>query len=350
VQHLPHWFHAGAVGYTFVAELGLCFLMFLPRRWKILCFCIVTPFQISIILTANYTFLNYLVLCLGFLLLDDRLLHRLLPQRWKYLAQAEAQPLQPIAAAEPATPTPEAQPASARLAAHAESAGQANSAASVEADADSGPFHPRSRFGFVRRLRPAKLALAGISLGLVFYVTSVEMLAIFSRSYPLPAAPVRWLEPFRIANQYGLFAVMTHERYEIEFQGSADGLTWKPYPFRYKPQDVMQPPGIYAPYQPRFDWNLWFASLESWRQNTWVVQTEERLLRNQPDVLALFAGNPFAAAPPRQVRVMVWQYWFTTMAEKRSTGAWWKRKLLGAYAPSLETTPEGRVVISGGNN
>ena len=334
VQHLPHWFHAGTVAFTFVAELGLCFLMFFPRRWKIVCFCIVTPFQIGIILTANYTFLNYLVLCLGFLLLDDRLFHWLLPQRWKHLA--------PISEAQPVAAIAEAQPATAILAADGESAGHPKSKPLAESERAI----PRPRFGFLRWLKPAKLTLAGISLGAVFYVTSLEMLALFTRGYPLPAAPVRWLEPFRIANQYGLFAVMTHERYEIEFQGSTDGVNWKAYPFRYKPQDVMEPPGIYAPYQPRFDWNLWFASLESWRQNTWVVETEERLLRNNHDVLALFAGNPFAAAPPRQVRVVVWQYWFTTMAEKRATGAWWNLKLLGPYAPSLELTPDGHVVIS----
>jgi hypothetical protein len=179
----------------------------------------------------------------------------------------------------------------------------------------------------------------------VFYVTSFELLSMFSRNR-LPDAPARALEPFRIANEYGLFAVMTHERYELEFQGTSDGVNWTAYPFRYKPQDVNKAPGIYAPYQPRFEWNLWFASLSNWRQNVWVVQTEERLLRNDPDVLALFAANPFASAPPQKLRVVVWQYWFTTMAEKRSTGNWWKRELLGRYAPSLERTPDGQVVIS----
>ena len=68
VQHLPHWFHAFATGATLVLELGLVFMLFLPRRWRIVCFFIVTPWQIPVILTANYTFLNYLVLVLGFLL------------------------------------------------------------------------------------------------------------------------------------------------------------------------------------------------------------------------------------------------------------------------------------------
>jgi lipase maturation factor len=308
-QQMPHWFHAGTVIMTFVAELGLVFMLFLPRRLKIICFFIVTPFQIGIILSANYTFLNYLVLCLGFLLLDDKFLRQILPQRWRHLL--------------PEPKAPEAQ--------LPESESQTTASS-----------NPRR---FFRWFTPAKRVIAGWSLGLVFYVTAVEMLAILPIGNPFPDAPVRWLEPFRIANQYGLFAVMTHERYEIEFQGSNDGQTWTPYPFRYKPQDPYKAPGVYAPYQPRFDWNLWFASLSNWRQNTFVVQTEALLLRNDSDVLALFAGNPFASAPPKRVRVMLWQYWFTNRTEKHSTGAWWKRKLLGAYAPGVQKSDTGKLEL-----
>jgi lipase maturation factor 1 len=314
IQQLPHWFHAATVVFTFVAELGLVFMMFLPRRWKIVCFLIVTPFQIGIILSANYTFLNYLVLSLGFLLLDDRFFHRIVPEKWKRML-------------------PKAQPAPALESSASEPATQQSDAAGVP---------PR---GAGRFLYPVKRVIAAWALGLVFYVTTWELLNLLSVRV-LPAAPVQWLSQLRIANQYGLFAVMTHERYEIEFQGSNDGVHWTAYPFRYKPQDVMKPPGIYAPYQPRFDWNLWFASLSSWRQNTFIVDTEERLLRNDGPVLNLFAGNPFASAPPARVRAVLWQYWFTNMAEKRNSGAWWKRKLLGAYAPALEKTSDGKIVIA----
>src|SRR5579864_2680415 len=82
-QQLPHWFHAASAFGTLALELVVIWMMFLPRRWRMVCFFIVTPWQIGIILTANYTFLNYLVLLLGFLLLDDRFLERFLPQRWK---------------------------------------------------------------------------------------------------------------------------------------------------------------------------------------------------------------------------------------------------------------------------
>jgi hypothetical protein len=149
------------------------------------------------------------------------------------------------------------------------------------------------------------------------------------------------LEPFRIANQYGLFAVMTPHRYEIEFQGSNDGEHWIAYPFRYKPQELNQRPRIYAPYQPRFDWNLWFASLGRWQQNPIVPRTEELLLENDPSVLGLFAGNPFPSEPPHVVRAVLWQYWFSTLEQKRSEGLWWQREFLGTYAPTLARLPDG---------
>jgi hypothetical protein len=168
---------------------------------------------------------------------------------------------------------------------------------------------------------------------------------MFWRPLPLPEWPERVLDPFRIANQYGLFAVMTHARYEIEFQGTRDGKSWNAYPFRYKPQDLRKPPGIYAPYQPRFDWNLWFASLGPWQDYRFVVWTEERLLQNDRDVLQLFAGNPFDGTPPREVRTIIYQYWFTNRKTKRETGDWWRREALGEYAPPLERGTDGKVVI-----
>jgi hypothetical protein len=307
VQHMPHWFHAATALLTLIAELGLVFMMFLPRRWKIVCFCILTPFQIGIIITANYTFLNYLVLCLGFLLLDDKLLRRFLPRKWN--AEFDAAVVGP----------------------------------KESSDSDTMP----ARFAPRRWLRLAGSTVTAWCLILVGYVTIIGLLATLPMiGNPFPDAPERMLEPFRIANRYGLFAVMTHQRYEIEFQGSNDDKSWTPYPFRYKPQNPYKAPGIYAPYQPRFDWNLWFASLDDWQRNKFVVRTEERLLRNDGDVLSLFAGNPFASAPPRQIRVMLWQYWFTTLPEKRRTGAWWNRKLLGEYAPGLERLPDGQIVFS----
>ena len=79
LQHLPHWFHIATAAATLVMELLLVWMAFAPRRWRIVCFWLVTAWQAGVILTANYAFLNYLVLALGFLLLDDAYLTRLLP-------------------------------------------------------------------------------------------------------------------------------------------------------------------------------------------------------------------------------------------------------------------------------
>jgi len=65
LQHFPHWFHAATTFGTLALELGLVWAMFLLRRIRMLCFFIVTPWQIGIVLSANYTFLNYLVLRAG---------------------------------------------------------------------------------------------------------------------------------------------------------------------------------------------------------------------------------------------------------------------------------------------
>jgi hypothetical protein len=301
VQHLPHWFHAAASFGTLAMELGLVWMMFLPRRFRIVCFFIVTAWQIPVILTANYCFLNYLVLALGFLLLDDRFIVRVLPEKWRVRIAAE-------------TPA-----------------------------ADQAPALQLQGGRFRQYWHAVGVSFSAVMLSWIFYATATEMIQMFVRA-PLPVAPVAALEPFRIANQYGLFAVMTRGRYEIEFQGSTDGTNWVAYPFCYKPQDPSQPPRIYAPYQPRFDWNLWFASLGGWREYPFVTSTEVLLLSNDKDVLTLFAANPFAREPPRRVRAVLWQYWFTSLEEKRTTGMWWRREMLGIYAPVLERQPDGRIL------
>ncbi len=308
VQHLPHWFHAVAAFATLALELGLVWMLFLPRRWKIVCFFIVTPWEIGVILTANYTFLNYLVLSLGVLLLDDRFFERLLPKRWRKPAEL---------------PSPQ------------------EAATSNVAESSSAENSISWRSKLHGTWRVVTLSVSAVMLSWIFYATTAEMV----ENYPLPTAPITALEPFRIANRYGLFAVMTRGRYEIEFQGSMDGQNWIAYPFRFKPQALNQPPGIYAPYQPRFDWNLWFASLGSWRDYPIVPNTEVRLLSSDKDVLKLFAGNPFPHEPPHMIRAVLWQYWFTSMAEKQQTGMWWRRQWLGLYAPTVQRTANGEIDV-----
>jgi lipase maturation factor 1 len=320
VEHLPHWFHVSTAGATLALELGLVFLMFFGRRARLICFFIVTPWEIGVILTANYTFLNYLVLALGFLLLDDRFLWRFIPARFL--------PPTGVNVEEPVVETD-----------------RPITLFNSGKDADQAVEEPPPARRKTSHLGAIRLAITAVLLMWVAYVTTTELILIPFPELPLPSTPIRALEPMRIANRYGLFAVMTRGRYEIEFQGSNDGQTWVAYPFCYKPQALNERPRIYAPYQPRFDWNLWFASLGDWQQNSIVPFTEERLLKNSRDVLSLFRGNPFASAPPKYVRAVLWQYWFTSMKEKQDTGNWWRRQLIGLYAPVLTQQAGGKIGV-----
>src|SRR5947199_29290 len=126
---------------------------------------------------------------------------------------------------------------------------------------------------------------------------------------------------------------MTKDRREIVIEGSADGIDWKPYEFKWKPGDVNRPPGWCAPHQPRLDWQMWFAALSTARQNPWFLRTVGCLLENKPDVTSLLKTNPFPNQPPRYIRSTFYRYRFTSPAERSRTGAWWmSRTILGPPA------------------
>jgi len=160
MQHWPHWFHAATTFVTLALELGLVWMMFMPRHLRILCFLIITPWQMGIILSANYTFLNYLVLALGFLLLDDQFLLHWLPRFMKksYLATKEAKPL--------GAPTPEEK------------------------------WRTRIRAQF----SALKLAVTAVMLTWIFYATLAQLIWMV-KPWPLPPTPVSVVAPSRNANR-----------------------------------------------------------------------------------------------------------------------------------------------------
>jgi hypothetical protein len=90
-----------------------------------------------------------------------------------------------------------------------------------------------------------------------------------------------------------------------------------------------------SPHQPRLDWSMWFAALGSQRDRIVAQRLAACLLRNDGDVLRLLATNPFPAKPPQFVRATLYEYRFTSSAERKETGAWWKRRLRAQYLPAL---------------
>ena len=276
-NQLPLWFQKVSCAITLGIELGAPFLIFAPRRLRLAGAALLAGLQLLILLTGNYTFFNWLTLALCLLLLDDFTPGKFLPRGWI---------------------TKRGEPT-----------------------------------GF-RWPRPL-LAVVAVA---VLAASSFMLTVTLGCRSPL-LAPLAWvagqLEPFRSVNNYGLFAVMTTQRNEIIVEGSNDGVTWWPYEFKYKPGDVNRRPAFVAPFQPRLDWQMWFAAFGSYQQYPWFENFCTRLLQGSPDVLALLAKNPFPARPPRFIRAEFYNYRFTDFATRRASGAWWRRELIGEYMPAV---------------
>lgn len=298
-HQLPEWFQKGSVVGMFVIELIVPFLIFSPRRLRLLACAALVGLQLLIILTGNYAFFNWLSILLCLLLLDDAFLQRLLPKPWK-----------------------------AKFAAPETIGHGSNGFFSLYYPLN--PANPRPNI-FVKVQQIVLLALAVI----IFLISSAQVVRMF---LPLPR-PIRqilsWVAPFRTFNNYGLFAVMTTTRPEIIIEGSNDGETWQAYEFKWKPGDPQRHPTFVAPHQPRLDWQMWFAALDTYQNNPWLINFMVRLLEGSPEVLALLGHNPFPNAPPRYIRAMLYLYHFTDVTTAQSNGAWWQREQRLQYAPVL---------------
>jgi len=175
----------------------------------------------------------------------------------------------------------------------------------------------------------------------VMTVSSIELASLFQPIAPEYDAIVQAQGSFGLVNGYGLFANMTTTRPEIEIQGSNDDRNWQPYIFRYKAGPLNRMPGFVEPFQPRLDWQMWFAALGNYRENPWLVRLMLKLLEGSRPVLALLERDPFGGIPPKHVRAMVYQYHFTSIDELYRTGNWWKRELKGTYFPSVSLKGAG---------
>ena len=275
---LPAWFQMTSTAFTLFVELFIPFLIFAPRRLRFLGGGLLILLQLLIALTGNYAFFNLLTIALCLLLFDDAFLSRWLPHRLLHRRFG------------------------------------------VET------ARPESR---LRRWMTAPVA------AFVLVAALTQMALMFRVDWlPAPALELQQtIEPFRIVNSYGLFAVMTTSRPEIIIEGSNDGVEWRDYEFKYKPGDLKRAPRWVEPFQPRLDWQMWFAALGSYRGEPWFASLMFRLLQGSPEVLALFASNPFPNAPPRYVRALVYDYYLTDWAERHPQGKWWRRELQGMYFP-----------------
>ena len=247
------------------------FFIFLPRKFRLFAAAVTVLMQLLIIASSNHNFVNLLTILLCLFLLDDKIVSRFIPS-----TKITAKPKQP------------------------------------------GTGHK---------------ILLPITAVLIFTASLSFFYAMVSHQR-LPnwlATTGMTIRSYGLGHIYHIFPTMQVERHELIVEGSYDRINWKAYTFRYKPQNLAERPKFIVPHQPRLDWMIWFVPPKFDSQIYWFKLFLRRLSQGSPQVLALLRDDPFAGAPPPYLRVLVYRYHFTNWEERKRTGHWWKRELLGEF-------------------
>lgn len=319
-HQLPSAIKQGATFIMFVIECAVPFGLFF-RRARGYAAALLIGLQVAIAATGNYGFFNLLSAALAIPLLPDQWIVRLVPKR---LRDRGGTPETCTAAVHTADRDPDS---------GFDTSEKKESDTFQKKESPAPVESVQTKENGIPRALPSRglitAGLRGFWILLLGYLGAIQGVLLFVDEDRLPAVaarPLEWSAPLHLANHYGLFAVMTQERPEILIEGSQDGVQWTPYPFKYKPVDLDARPRWNAPHQPRLDWQMWFAALRSRRRGGWFDGLCIRLLQGSPDVLWLLAYDPFFGRRPKYVRATLYQYEFTTWAEHKATGAYYKRR------------------------
>src|ERR1043166_357108 len=275
LQFSPHWLLKFETAWNFFVELIAPWFSFGPRTARHIAGAVLVTFQIFLIISGNLSFLNYLTIIPFLACFDDTFFRRFLPEALVRRAQRAAQQSQPS---------------------------RINNAVAVA----------------------LSVVIAWLSIPTVLNLGSGRQLMNYS------------FDPLDLVNTYGAFGTVGRERDEIIFEGTDDVLItddtkWKEYEFKAKPGDPNRWPPFVAPYQPRIDWQIWFAAMASPADYPWTLHFVWKLLHNDPGTLSLIANNPFPTAPPRYIRARLYRYRFAPIGDP----AWWKREPIGEWLPAL---------------
>ena len=275
-----HWLPAGVhrIGVLFnhVVELGVPFLYFLPQPWAAIGGLLTIVFQLALILSGNLSWLNWLTIVLCIPTIDDRWLS------W-------------LRVAPPALHAPDL--------------------------LQRGIVYAFGAVVVVMSVKPT--------------INMLSPMQMMNYSY----------NPLHLVNTYGAFGSITQMRHEIVIEGTdaetVNGSTvWREYEFKGKPGDPTRLPPQIAPYHLRLDWLMWFAAMSEPNEHPWFVALLAKLLEGDRATLGLLKTNPFPGHPPRYVRATYYAYRFSTPEERRRTGRWWNRELLGLYYPPVALRAE----------
>jgi hypothetical protein len=272
-HRLPKPLHRVEVAANHVTQLVVPFGLFAPQPVAGVAAAIMVVTQLWLVISGNFSWLNWLAVVLGLSVLPDGWLERLLP-----LTAPDRDGSTPL------------------------------------------PF--------------VVVVLAATALVLVLSYWPVRNM--LGRAQLMNASFNRW----HLVNTYGAFGSVTRVRHEVVVEGTADqrlgpDTEWREYEFKGKPGDVRRLPRQFAPYHLRLDWLMWFAGISRGYADPWFDPFVAKLLQGDAATLKLLRHNPFPDAPPCYVRARLYEYHFTTWRERRETGAWWTRELLGDFRPAM---------------
>jgi Lipase maturation factor len=288
-QPLPgpfsRWFHLlprvvlkTGVWYNFLAELVAPWFVFWPRIGRHIAGSIIVLLQIILLLSGNLSFLNWLTIIPALACFDDGFWSKLLPRslvRKAEVARSSAEPSKPM------------------------------------------------------------LATCWVITAVVALLSIQPVVNILSSEQIMNTS----FDPLDLVNTYGAFGSVGRERLNIVFEGTRDEIPddqahWITYPYKGLPADPDHRPPQVAPYQLRFDWQMWFAAMSSADEYPWTVNLVWKLLHNEPGATGLFASNPFPGKPPRFIRAVLYRYSFARPGNPE--GLWWNRERIGdLWLPAL---------------
>jgi hypothetical protein len=286
LHHGSHAMHVVGVLFNHFVEMVVpWFALFGTRRWRTAAGVLLVVFQVSLIISGNLSFLNWLTIVPALACFDDDALARLVPRRWRERVLERARAAQPY------------------------------------------------------RLQTRVTQVLGVVVALLS-VPPVINLASCEQAMNTS------FDPLDLVNTYGAFGSVDRERYEVVIEGTLDDpptahAHWEEYELPCQPGDVRRRPCFVSPWQWRLDWQLWFvgngaARGESIEREPWLVHLVWQLLTGEPGARRLFARDPFAGEAPKWVRMSIWRYRFS---RTRDGGAWWERERVGGFLQpvSLDT-------------
>jgi hypothetical protein len=288
--HLPRAWHAAEMALTFAAELLAPLIAVVGGGIGMIAALLIwATFQIGIELTTSFGWLNFTSIGLGFLLLDDRLLSKLVARRGDDVNRTAG------------------------------------------------------GTGIGRNLRSWCLALflGGQFLASCYFFSLSLNRKTLTGIPKLSARPIDFvLRDFWSSNAYIPYESFPEARDEVEFQGSNDnGRTWRTFEFKYKPQAPGRICPYVAPWLPRFESALQIAVH---LPNSLVIpRVAAHLLLRDRAVMALFREDPFPDLPPKIIRMPVYRLRFTSLGTFRSTGRFWEKDYVGDFARPVILSERG---------